>query len=164
MTRINAGIPPPMLSNAHLLAEHREIKRIPNNIVKRLKAHKQVNLGPQHFTMGEGHVNFFNDKLAYLHRRYVALREECISRKFKVESYEDAFFSAKEWAPHLYNEWHPHKQDIGTILERLRERDAERYNTISAYRIWKDIMADTIQMLKANDPDLYNHIKHIKSI
>ena len=30
MTRINCGIPPEELSDKHLLAEHREIKRIPN--------------------------------------------------------------------------------------------------------------------------------------
>ena len=30
MTRINAGIPVEKLSDQHLLAEHREIKRIPN--------------------------------------------------------------------------------------------------------------------------------------
>ena len=34
MTRINAGIPPKKLTNRHLLAEHREIKRIPNVIKK----------------------------------------------------------------------------------------------------------------------------------
>ena len=30
MTRINVAIPPAELTNKHLLAEHREIKRIPN--------------------------------------------------------------------------------------------------------------------------------------
>lgn len=34
MTRINCGIPPSELTNKHLLAEHREIKRIPNAIAK----------------------------------------------------------------------------------------------------------------------------------
>ena len=32
MTRINVGILPKELSNKHLIAEHREIKRIPNCI------------------------------------------------------------------------------------------------------------------------------------
>jgi hypothetical protein len=35
MTRINTGIPPKELTDKHLLAEHREIKRIPNCIKKR---------------------------------------------------------------------------------------------------------------------------------
>ena len=34
MTRINVGILPKELSNKHLIAEHREIKRIPNCISK----------------------------------------------------------------------------------------------------------------------------------
>ena len=34
MTRINVGIPPAELVNQHLIAEHREIKRIPNCIAK----------------------------------------------------------------------------------------------------------------------------------
>ena len=34
MTRINVGIPPAELTDKHLLAEHREIKRIPNCIAK----------------------------------------------------------------------------------------------------------------------------------
>ena len=32
MTRINVGIPPAELTGKHLIAEHREIKRIPNCI------------------------------------------------------------------------------------------------------------------------------------
>lgn len=32
MTRINVGIPPRALSDKHLLAEHREIKRIKTNV------------------------------------------------------------------------------------------------------------------------------------
>jgi len=34
MTRINVGVPPKDLSRQHLLAEAREIKRIPNVISK----------------------------------------------------------------------------------------------------------------------------------
>lgn len=38
MTRINAGIAPHLLTNKHLLAEHREIKRIPNVLAKKVNA------------------------------------------------------------------------------------------------------------------------------
>lgn len=161
MTRINAGIPPKQLSNAHLLAEHREIKRIPNNIVKRLKSYKQVSQGPDQFTFGAGHVNFFNDKLSYLHRRYVEIREECIARGFNVQSYEDAFFSAREWAPHLYNEWRPRKQDIQTVIERLQEKDVTHYSKLSAYKLWRDTIQKVIEQMKAQDPELFKHIKNI---
>ena len=34
MTRINVGISPAELNDKHLIAEHREIKRIPNCVAK----------------------------------------------------------------------------------------------------------------------------------
>ena len=40
MTRINAGIPAAMLTGKHLLAEHREIKRIPNEVRKAITEEK----------------------------------------------------------------------------------------------------------------------------
>lgn len=162
MTRINVGIPPKDLSNRHLMAEHREIKRVPNNVIKRLKALKQINLGPQHFTLGTGHVLFFNDKLYYLHKRYVELREECIKRSIRVTDYEQAFLSVNSWAPHLYNDWRPRKVDYEIILERLQERDAIHYKYLSPYRLWKASLADAVETMKATDPELFNHIKTIK--
>ena len=63
MTRINIGIPPKQLTNKHLIAEHREIKRIPNVISKGKYNLKSI---PPEFTLGKGHVSFFYDKLQYL--------------------------------------------------------------------------------------------------
>ena len=56
MTRINVGIPPEELTDKHLLAEHREIKRIPNCIAK-----GKYNMDgiPDRFKLGKGHVKFF---------------------------------------------------------------------------------------------------------
>ena len=63
MTRINIGIPPANLTRQHLIAEHREIKRISNQISKgRFNLKDQ----PKDFTLGTGHVKFFYDKLGYL--------------------------------------------------------------------------------------------------
>ena len=63
MTRINVGIPPAELVNQHLIAEHREIKRIPNCIAK-----GKYNMDgiPDKFKLGTGHVKFFYNKLLYL--------------------------------------------------------------------------------------------------
>ena len=60
MTRINAGIPPAELTNKHLIAEHREIKRIPNCIAK--GKYKMEGI-PDKFKLGTGHVKFFYNKL-----------------------------------------------------------------------------------------------------
>ena len=74
MTRINVGIPPAELNGRHLIAEHREIKRIPN-LVNR--GRYSLDNQPDTFKLGKGHVKFFYDKLLYLKRRYDSLFDEC---------------------------------------------------------------------------------------
>ena len=60
MTRVNTGISPFELPTKLLLAELREIKRIPNLV----KSGKFSLIGqPPEFTLGKGHVKFFYDKL-----------------------------------------------------------------------------------------------------
>ena len=70
MTRINVGIPPAELINQHLIAEHREIKRIPNCIAK-----GKYNMDgiPDKFKLGTGHVKFFYNKLFKKYSRYLEL-------------------------------------------------------------------------------------------
>ncbi|MAO08072.1 MAG: deoxyribonuclease [Alteromonas sp.] len=116
MTRINCGIPPAELTDKHLLAEHREIKRIPNTI-KSGKA-KVENI-PRVFTLGKGHVKFFYDKLYYLHIRYVLLYTECIKRGFKVTFYGGAFEGLPD---HLYRDYCPTTEDERIIRERIKLR------------------------------------------
>ncbi len=70
MTRINCGIPPYILTSKHLLAEHRELKRIPNCIKKGKFTLDNI---PDNFKLGTGHVKFFYNKLKYLHKRYVKI-------------------------------------------------------------------------------------------
>ena len=62
MTRINVGILPKELNTKMLIAEHREIIRIPNLIKKGKYNIKGV---PEHFKLGAGHVSFFYNKLKY---------------------------------------------------------------------------------------------------
>ena len=88
MTRVNAGIHPSELCDKHLLAEHREIKRIPN-IVKSGKA--DLSSIPTEFSLGKGHVRFFYDKLIYLKKRYIEIYQESKRRGFEVTWYGDSF-------------------------------------------------------------------------
>ena len=113
MTRINCGIPPKKLSNKHLIAEHREIKRIPNTIRSGKAVVKNI---PEKFTLGTGHVKFFYDKLEYLYIRYNQIYEECISRGFNVQYYGDSWADVPQ---HLYNNYNPTKEDIQIIEERI---------------------------------------------
>jgi hypothetical protein len=116
MTRINLGISPTNLHRKHLLAEHREIIRIPNTI-KSGKA-KVINI-PINFVLGTGHVKFFYDKLKYLHDRYNSLHAECIKRNYNVSDYSEAFTNLPS---HLYNDYKPKLIDIELIEQRIKEK------------------------------------------
>lgn len=121
MTRINAGIPPRELTQRHLLAEHREIKRIPNTLAKRVQGTHISNI-PQGFRLGTGHVKFFYDKIKYLHNRYQAIYEECRARGYNVRDYNSAFEACRHIHPHLYNDWEPQQGDAAIIKQRIAER------------------------------------------
>ena len=81
MTRINL-VPPEELCDQHLLAEHRELTRIPNAVAKG-KFHLKGQ--STEYKLGEGHVRFFFNKLAFLKKRYDALHAECKARGFNVQ-------------------------------------------------------------------------------
>jgi len=119
MTRINAGIPPNELSDKHLLAEHREIKRIPNAI-----RNNRANLLdlPKEFTLGQGHVRFFYDKLFYLFVRYKSLLKECRRRGFNVTDFSKAWDQAP---PSLCGNWEPTPEAVNLIKKRIKDRTTQ---------------------------------------
>ena len=116
MTRINL-IPVEELSDQHLLAEHREIKRIPNVI---LSWKYSLNNQPKEFTLWQWHVKFFYDKMGFLADRYIDIYYECIKRWFKVEYYLDVFHKVDNilWA----NLWKPNEKDIKISKQRIKEK------------------------------------------
>jgi len=116
MTRINCGIPPTELTGRHLLAEHREIKRIPNCISK---GKYNMNGIPDTFKLGTGHVKFFYNKLGYLLKRYNKLYTECKRRGYNVQNYSAAWDNV----PHkLLNDYNPTERDKIIIRERIAAR------------------------------------------
>ena len=63
MTRINV-VPVGELSQLHLVAEYREITRLPKNLTKSLsRKAKEFNMDeiPPDYVLGKGHVKFFYD-------------------------------------------------------------------------------------------------------
>ena len=88
MTRINIGYNPKKLTRQHLIAEHREIKRIPNAVRTGKAVIKDT---PETFTLGKGHVRFFYNKLGYLKKRYIKIYNECIKRGYNVQNYSSAW-------------------------------------------------------------------------
>ena len=116
MTRINVGIFPSELPTKLLLAEHRELKRIPNMV----RANR-VNLTgiPARFTLGTGHVKFFYNKLGYLRSRYMELYNECVSRKCNVQYYGDSFEGIPDI---LMSEYIPSEADRELLVSRIHSR------------------------------------------
>ena len=122
MTRINVGIPPAELINQHLIAEHREIKRIPNCIAKGKYNMEGI---PDKFKLGTGHVKFFYNKLLYLKKRYISLYNECVKRGFNVQNYISAWDNVPQ---KLMNDYKVKANDCRIIRQRINDRKTNRKN------------------------------------
>jgi len=115
MTRINL-VDPSELCDQHLLAEHRELTRIPNAVARgRFSLVGQ----PADYKLGEGHVRFFFDKLAFLQRRYAALHEECLARGFRVQNIWPQDLPDN---PSLWRDYQPTEQALALNRERITAR------------------------------------------
>lgn len=123
MSRINVGIPPQNLIDQHLLAEHREIKRVTNFYSKRLEKSKFDDI-PARFSLGKGHVTFFLDKGLYTFERYCMLHQECKNRGFDVKYYGDNWNEYKENRQH-FNDYDVKGFDVELIKERIKKRITE---------------------------------------
>lgn len=122
MTRINIGIPPAELTTRHLLAEHREIVRIPNCVAKgKFNLKDQPNI----FTLGKGHVKFFYTRLGYLKRRYEEIYNNCIERGYKVSYYGNAWDNVPL---SFMNDYIPTENDIAIIKKRINEKLTNKNN------------------------------------
>lgn len=124
MTRINVGVDPKDLHYKHLLAEHREIVRIPNAVVSG-KAKIDFDNRPMKFTLSTGHVRFFYTRLYYLKRRYEEIYAECVERGYNVTYFGNAWNNCPLGT---YRDYVPIKDDLNIILERLKIRMPGHYS------------------------------------
>lgn len=117
MTRVNVGIKPQELNNQLLFTEYKEIVRIPNKI-----ASGKANLVdiPTTFRLGEGHVKFFYNKMSYLDRRWLSIRDECYRRGIAITDYSSAFDSIKHLD--LWGDYEEQPNDRAIILRRFAEK------------------------------------------
>jgi len=116
MTRINV-VPVEELCDQHLLAEWRELTRIPNGILAG-KLKYDLEKIPKEYTLGKGHMYFFVNKLQYLYSRYDEILIECALRKFNVMSH---------WKPgargqHLWSDYIPTDKALSINRIRIEER------------------------------------------
>ena len=117
MTRINV-VPVEELCDQHLLAEHRELTRIPNGILSgKLKTYYPDQ--PKEYTLGPGHVKFFVNKLDWLLVRYIRLDQECKIRGFKVVFKFPKEIFKDEW---LFNWYIVTEKDRAINRARIQER------------------------------------------
>lgn len=125
MTRINSGIKVKLLTDAHLFAEYRELKRIPNTIRSGRAVVKDI---PKQFCLNRGHVKFYYPRLKYLHKRSDALYKELLERGYNVEDYSSCF----DFLPtELYNDWDDTEAkpiSAERIKERLKTMKNIRFN------------------------------------
>jgi hypothetical protein len=118
MTRINV-VPVSELCDQHLLAEFRELTRIPNCVLSgKLQYHYSDR--PLNYTLGAGHVKFFTNKLGWLLSRYNDLFTECQRRGFKVVYIFPVEVLQTKGIP--FEQWEPDE----TAKEKNRQRIAER--------------------------------------
>jgi deoxyribonuclease (pyrimidine dimer) len=120
MTRINV-VPPSDLMDQHLLAEVREIVRMPSYLNKSLNSKKGFNLSeiPQQYTMGKGHVKFFYNKFYWLKKRYIRLLDECDNRGFKIANTDSSIFDVEDY---YFGNYCPTEDSIKINIERIHER------------------------------------------
>ncbi len=121
MTRINV-VPPQELSQQHLVAEYREITRLPGNLKKSLdRKTKPFSMSeiPSEYTLGKGHVKYFYDKMLFLEKRFQALVDEMLKRGYNPNFRDSGIFKADA---RFYQDYTP----TDKALEINRARIAER--------------------------------------
>ena len=131
MTRINLT-PPAELCDQHLLAEWRELTRIPNGI---MAGKYKVDLSkiPEKYTVrtednpggGKGHMTFFFDKLMFLYKRYKSIQEELTERGMAQANWwpsDSGIMSPNFCFKNIWNDYQPTTEAIKLNRKRLAER------------------------------------------
>lgn len=115
MTRINC-VPPAELCDQHLLAEFRELTRIPNQVLSGKLQSKYP--GIDTYRLGEGHVKFFASRCRFLWTRYHKLYEECTRRGFRVTM----IFPSPTNFHEAWGDWDPDEAAMALNRARIAER------------------------------------------
>lgn len=80
MTRINL-VDPSDLYQKHLVSEYREIVRV-FDLARKSQHELHKKKIPSAYTLGNGHVLFFYDKLKFISNRYDSLCQEMLNRGY----------------------------------------------------------------------------------
>lgn len=122
MTRVNV-IPVHELTREHLIAEYKEIMRLPNNLKKSLNRKSKPfsrDEIPEEYKMGKGHVKFFYDKMKFLQNRFEQLIAEMDRRGYTANFTDSSIFAN---CPAIwYNDYVPTKEAMEINRQRIQER------------------------------------------
>jgi deoxyribonuclease (pyrimidine dimer) len=126
MTRINV-VPVTELTDKHLLAEYREIMRLPNNLKTTLaRKGKPFSLSeiPNEYTLGKGHVKFFYNKFQYLLSRYIALANELLKRQYDIDMnlFETVLVEYAKVDFKYFGDYMPDNKALAINRHRINER------------------------------------------
>lgn len=121
MTRINSAIPVKNLTDEHLLAEHREIKRLPYCLAVALESGSVKHI-PEKFTLGKGHVLFFLNKMWFTYWRYCDINTECLVRGFYVDDYSENWDDWKDTEYFEHPMYEPTEEERNLLIERITYR------------------------------------------
>jgi deoxyribonuclease (pyrimidine dimer) len=127
MTRVNL-ISPICLYDHHLLAEYREIPRIPNAVRKLLenKGSFDILKGiPSDYVLGTGHVKFFYDKLQFIKKRHDSLKAEGLARNMNLSLITINLDGIPDF---FKKDFVPSEKNVMLNILRIQERIQEKPN------------------------------------
>ena len=122
MTRINV-VPVKELTVKHLVAEYREITRLPKNLHTSLnRKGKGFSFSeiPQSYTLGKGHVKYFYDKMKYLKIRFEQLVSEMLNRGYNPQYRDSSIF--ENCPKEFFNDYTPNVEAMIINKDRIAER------------------------------------------
>lgn len=119
MTRINL-IPPEELHYKHLVAEYREITRVPTLVRNAKNRMHKINI-PKSYLLGTGHVTHFFDKLGFIADRYEQLCNEMRRRGYTCNQIPRSEL-LKDIDSRFVRAYNPTAEDVELNRARIAER------------------------------------------
>ena len=144
MTRINVGIDVRELTDEHLMAEHREIKRLPWCLEAAIRS-GSIDRVPEKFTLGKGHVLFFMNKMKYTYSRYQKIHTELLSRGIRVQDYGNNWKAVDE---KYFQDYVPNSDDRWALIDRITTRIRESKKDTWHYRGEPITKEEAIKLLR----------------
>lgn len=115
-------VDPKELSRLHLVAEYKEITRIPGNLkawLNRKSKAPDFSEIPADYVLGTGHVKFFFTRMKFLEKRFESLVQEMLNRGYNPSYRDSSIFKAED---RFYNDYTPTENAIAINRQRIAER------------------------------------------